>query len=69
MKIRNKTDEPQAVTNVPEFAPGESREVDDDTGTLLLRSPFIFERVDSGSSMKAVEKPSAKNKTMRGVES
>lgn len=69
MKIRNHTTDPQAVTGVPQFAPGETREVDDTTGTMLLRSPFLFERVDAASSMKAVEKQSGKSKPMRGVES
>lgn len=67
MKIRNKTDSVQAVTNVPAFAAGEVREVDEATGELLLRSSFLFEKVSP--SLQGVEKNTSKNsRSVRGVE-
>lgn len=66
MKIRNKTDSVQAVTNIPEFAAGEVRDVDEATAELLLRSPFIFEK--AGSSLKGVEKNTSKSRPVLGVE-
>lgn len=68
MKIRNKSEEPQHFTGIPTFEAGETREVPDDVGEHLLRSPHI--ELADGHTVKAVDGHSKKppRGNVRGVE-
>lgn len=52
--IRNITKEAQAVANMPAFAPGETRQVEDQTAEILKLSPH-FEEVRGNAD--AEDKP------------
>jgi hypothetical protein len=49
--IKNITNEAQAVANMPAFAPGETRKVDDQTAEILSLSPH-FEEVKGNADAK-----------------
>lgn len=64
MKVRNTSEQAQHFPNIGTFEAGEAKEVSQETGEYLLRSP-IMEQVTEAKKIQAKEK----NKSMRGVES
>lgn len=63
--IKNNTKEAQAVANIPAFAPGEKRTVDDQTAKILLLSPH-FEEVKGNAD--AEDKPRWGKETKSGLD-
>lgn len=64
MKIRNKTDQEQAFTGIPVFAPGEERDVSDEVGEYLCGSPHM-ECVDGSEHHESKKKSS---RSFKGIE-
>jgi hypothetical protein len=61
MKIKNISQDIQAIPNMPEFKPGEEREVTEEQGSYLLANPYFESIVTENSPKKGPRTEPATN--------